>query len=599
MKKIEPDVVSRLPETAVLALSVLIALLIGYLSYQNALDVSSAARQLQISLVVRDLTADLLSALKDAETGQRGFLITGEEQFLEPYNQALIDVPRILRRFKEQVTGRPDQIERVTAIEPLISSKLGELKATIDLYQSNRKAEALAVVRQGYGKATMDQIRQRLGAITAVAQARSARLSAAAEESTRRLRLVSTSGTILLLAFLAVLALAISSGTRRREELYRRARASEKLWATTVSSIADAVIVTDGSGKITFINSVARELSGWSETDALGTPVTQALHMVNEETRANVDNPIERAIRTGKPVGLANHTISKDGREISIDDSAAPIRDEDGRIVGAVLVFRDITSRRQSERALTDSADALRRANEELQLFAYTASHDLRSPLSSVNAMAQLLSKRFADQLGEQGKEVAGFIAGAAGRLTRLIDDILSFANAGEVNRGPALPVDLNQVLERTLANLADEIKETGALVESDPLPSVLAHETPMLQMFQNLLGNALKYRGDAPPRVLISAGESGTECVISVKDNGIGIAPPYAEEIFKPFKRLHGPEYPGSGIGLASCKKIAAAYGGRIWVTSEAGKGSTFFFSVPAARKPEPSTPGLSQATQ
>jgi len=184
MKKIEPDVVSRLPETAVLALSVLIALLIGYLSYQNALDVSSAAKQLQISLVVRDLTADLLSALKDAETGQRGFLITGEEQFLEPYNQALIDVPRILRRFKEQVTGRPDQIERVTAIEPLISSKLGELKATIDLYQSNRKAEALAVVRQGYGKATMDQIRQRLGAITAVAQARSARLSAAAEEST-------------------------------------------------------------------------------------------------------------------------------------------------------------------------------------------------------------------------------------------------------------------------------------------------------------------------------------------------------------------------------------------------------------------------------
>ena len=587
MKKIEPEVVSRLPETAVLALSVLIALLIGYLSYRNALDVSSAGRQLQISQEVRTLTADLLSALKDAETGQRGFLITGEQQFLEPYNQALIDVPDILRRFKEQVAGRPDQIERLTAIEPLISSKLAELKATIDLRRSNREAEALAVVRQGYGKAVMDQIRQRLGSITAAAQARSARLSATAEESGRRLRLVSTSGSIVLLAFLALLALAISRGTRRREELYRQAHASEKLWATTVSSIADAIIVTDGSGNITFINSVARELSGWSETDALGTPVTKALHLVNEETRAQVDNPIEHALRTGQPVGLANHTtlISKDGREISIDDSAAPIRDEAGRTVGAVLVFRDITSRRHSERTLTDSADALRRANEELQLFAYTASHDLRSPLNSVNTMAQLLSKRFADQLGEQGKEVIGLIAGAAGRMTRLIDDILSFANAGEVNRGPARPVALNQVLERTLANLEDEIKETEAVVESDPLPSVLAHETPMLQMFQNLVGNALKYRGDAPPRVLVSAQESGTECVISVKDNGIGIAPEYAEEIFKPFKRLHGPEYPGSGIGLASCKKIAAAYGGRIWVESEPGKGSTFFFSVPSAR--------------
>jgi CHASE3 domain sensor protein len=220
-------VVSRLPETAVLALSVLIALLIGYLSYRNALDVSSAGRQLQISQDVRTLTADLLSALKDAETGQRGFLITGEQQFLEPYNQALIDVPDILRRFKEQVAGRPDQIERLTALEPLISDKLAELKTTIGLRRANREAEALAVVRQGYGKAVMDQIRQRLGSITAVAQARSARLSATAEESGRRLRLVSTSGSIVLLAFLALLALAISRATRRREELYRQAHASE------------------------------------------------------------------------------------------------------------------------------------------------------------------------------------------------------------------------------------------------------------------------------------------------------------------------------------------------------------------------------------
>src|SRR4029077_11315768 len=162
------------------------------------------AGQLQISLVVRDLTADLLSALKDAETGQRGFLITGEKQFLEPYNQALIDVPRILRRVKEQVTGRPDQIERLTAIEPLISNKLAELKATIDLRQANRGAEALAMVRQGYGNVTTDQIRRGLGALTEAAEARSSRLSEAAEGSTRRLRLVSTSGSIVLLAFLSV-----------------------------------------------------------------------------------------------------------------------------------------------------------------------------------------------------------------------------------------------------------------------------------------------------------------------------------------------------------------------------------------------------------
>jgi PAS domain S-box-containing protein len=584
MKKPQHQVVSRLPEAVVLVVSLFIALVIALLSFRNSQDVAEAARQLRISQEVHSLSVDLLSALKDAETGQRGFLLTGEDQYLEPYNQALSEAPRILGQLQTLIEMQPDQAERLRLLGALISSKLAELKETIDLDRAHREAEALAVVRQGRGKAIMDEIRRRLGAITGTAQARSAELSASAEKSTSRLRLAGTGGSIVLFGFLVLLAITVSRGTRRREELYRSAQASEKLWATTVSSIADAVVVTDASGTITFINSVALALTGLNEREALGMPIHAALVLVSEETRAKVDNPVERALRTGTAVGLANHTtlISRQGVEIAVDDSAAPIRSQDGQIVGAVLVFRDITAKRRADRELSDSTEALRRANEELQQFAYTASHDLRAPLNSVSTMAGLLKQRFPDQLGPSGRELVDYIIGGAARMGRLIDDILSFANASKVNPAPAIPVSLDRALERALANLESEIRETGAQIKSDALPTVLSHDTPVLQMFQNLVGNALKYRGNNPPQVLISATEHGSQCLVSVKDNGIGIESQYAEEIFKPFKRLHGQEYPGSGIGLASCRKIAEAYGGRIWVESEPGKGSIFFFTLP-----------------
>jgi PAS domain S-box-containing protein len=588
MKKTAHEAVSRLPEAAVLVFSAVIALTIAFLSYTNAQQVAEAGDQLRIAQEVRSLSADLLSNLKDAETGQRGFLVTGEDQYLEPYNQALSEVPRIVRRLEAVVAKWPDEAQGLGAIQPLISSKLSELQQTIALRRAHRDAEALAIVRRGRGKAIMDEIRQRLGAITEVAQGRSNRLSEAAGQSTGRLRLASTGGSLILLGFLAVLAITVSRSTTLREQLYVQARAREKLWATTVSSIADAVILTDASGKITFINSVAQQLSGWDETEALGRSVSDVLVLVNEETRARVDNPVEQALQTGVAVGLTNHTtlIGKKGGEISIDDSAAPIRDEDGKIVGAVLIFRDITAKRLSDRKVAETAVALRRANEELQQFAYMASHDLRSPLNSVSSMAQILAQRLGNQLGKEGQELIDYITGGVARMNRLIDDILSFANASEVNREPAYPVPVDQMLERALENLASEIRESGASIKSDPLPWVLAHETPVLQMLQNLVGNALKYSSDDPPQIFISSAEQGSECVISVRDNGIGIEHQYAEEIFQPFRRLHGQEYPGSGIGLASCKKIATAYGGRIWVESEPGKGSTFFFTLPRAER-------------
>jgi light-regulated signal transduction histidine kinase (bacteriophytochrome) len=305
-----------------------------------------------------------------------------------------------------------------------------------------------------------------------------------------------------------------------------------------------------------------------------------------------VENPIIPALRDDVTVGLASHTIliSKDGREIPIDDSASPIRDNNGHVAGGVLVVRDITVQRlaatslqTTHQKLKASADDLRRSNEDLSQFAHVASHDLRLPLNTVIQFSQLLEQRYGKTSGDgEGRKLLTFMTDAAQRMRRLVDDLLSYAKtAGEVQYSSA-PVDANAVLEAAIANVQDLIKESNAAVSHKPLPSVCIDETHLLQLFQNLIANAIHYRSDAVPQIHISAVEQGVNWLFSCEDNGMGIDAAYHQQIFEAFKRLHGAERPGSGIGLAVCKRIVIRFKGRIWVESQVGRGSTFFFTLP-----------------
>jgi len=278
-------------------------------------------------------------------------------------------------------------------------------------------------------------------------------------------------------------------------------------------------------------------------------------------------------------IGLANHAVllSKGRVEIPIDDSGAPIRDERGAIVGAIVVFRDISARRQSERQLRES-------NEQLKEFVAAAAHDLRSPLNSVNSMAQLMSTRFADKLGSDGTQLLSFINSGVTRMSRLLEDLLAYAHASHFERDDSKPASVKLALALAIENLRTEIDSSGAEVTAGALPIVAVNETHLVQLLQNLIGNALKYRSQDAPRIEISAEKDGTQWTIRVNDNGIGIEPKYVDEIFKPFRRLHGEDRPGSGIGLATCRKIVTGYGGRIWVDSKSGSGSTFYVTLPAA---------------
>jgi PAS domain S-box-containing protein len=379
-----------------------------------------------------------------------------------------------------------------------------------------------------------------------------------------------------------------NSSERRMYE--RQLLAARDLLRTTLSSIGDAVAATDTEGQITFMNPVAEELSGWKEDAALGRPIDDILVFVREDNSEPVENPTAHALRTGVVTGLENHTVlvSRDGRQLPIDDSASPIRDGSGNVVGAVLVFRDISERRRAEKELQEAhrqlenrAAELRRSNEDLTQFAQVASHDLRSPLNTIIQLAQLLESIYGERLGD-GKELLSHLTGAAKRMARLIHDLLAYARIARDVTHPLRPVDANIPLQMAIDNLRSSIQRSGATVTHERLPVVGVDSTSLIQLFQNLIGNAIHYRGEQAPVIHVAAAEQGEDWRFSCTDNGIGIAPQDHARIFQPFERLHESERSGSGIGLAVCKRIVERYRGRIWVESQLGQGATFFFTIP-----------------
>ncbi len=231
-------------------------------------------------------------------------------------------------------------------------------------------------------------------------------------------------------------------------------------------------------------------------------------------------------------------------------------------------------------------AQDLSRSNAELEQFAYVASHDLQEPLRMVASFTQLLAKRYQGRLDQDADEFIGFAVDGATRMQQLINDLLAYSRVGTRGKPPA-PADLNEILGHAEANLHEAIKESSTVVTHEPLPQVDGDQSQLIQLFQNLLANAIKFRGQEPPRIHISAQPWEQGWRLAVQDNGIGIAPEHQERIFAIFQRLHPrDEYPGTGIGLAICKKIVERHGGRIWVESAPGQGATFYFNIQGRRE-------------
>ena len=352
------------------ALTLAVLLIGGALGSFNARRLDENRRRVSHTHEVVQSLETLLSTLKDAETGQRGYLLSADERFLEPYQSALTDVMASRQQLTGLVDDNPEQTIRLRALGNKIDVKLGELKQTIDLLRAGNQPAAVAVVTGGSGKAVMDDLRRDVAEMQAI---ETALLDSRERETDASYRATAVSIVLATIVGVVLIGVVSSSFQRNlaREQRAARLLAEEKeRLRTTVASIGDAVISTDPAGDVVYLNPVAESLTGWTNEQAVGVPLSQVFNIVNESTRRPVDNPAIRALRDGVIVGLANHTllIAKDGTERPIDDSAAPVRGADDTVTGCVLVFRDISARRRTERQLSERDEQFRRTISEVAI---------------------------------------------------------------------------------------------------------------------------------------------------------------------------------------------------------------------------------------
>ncbi len=372
----------------------------------------------------------------------------------------------------------------------------------------------------------------------------------------------------------------------RDVSIRRKADETSRLLASIVESSSDAIIGKDLNGIVTSWNKGAERIFGYSASEMIGRPIST----IAPPDRAHEMRDILERIKRGERVEhYQTVRRTKSGNLIHVSLSSSPLYDALGRITGASKIARDITEQvRAAERLeqlnadLRSSNERLARSNEDLERFAFVASHDLQEPLRMITAYSQLLIEGQTDAVDEHASMYVENIVGGTARMRELLGDLLAYAEIGAGPEKPVGRVDLNAVLQNVRHNLKVAIEENAVQILADRLPLVRVYEGHFVSVFQNLIENAIKYRSERQPEIRISYEETAEQLRFAISDNGIGIAPEYHEKVFSAFKRLHGKKIPGTGIGLAICQRVIQRYGGRIWLESEVGKGTTFVFTLP-----------------
>lgn len=341
--------------------------------------------------------------------------------------------------------------------------------------------------------------------------------------------------------------------------------------AAIVEAADDAIIAWDMEGTIVTWNGGARRLYGYAAEEAIGRSATLLIP-------PDLPDELPQILATiGRGETMDHHEtvrVCQDGKRVDVSYTLSPIKDGQGNVTGLAGIARDISAAKQAEAEL-------RRSNAELEQFAYIASHDLQEPLRAMAGTVQVLQRRYQGKLDARADEIIAHTVAAVTRMQTLVSDLLAFSRLAR-HGNPFALTDCTAVLNDVSANLEVAIAESGVVITHDALPAVMADASQLRQLFQNLLSNAIKFRSERPLQIHVAARREENTWLFSVSDNGPGIEPQYFERIFVIFQRLHTrDEYPGTGIGLAVCRKIVERHGGRIWLESEIGAGSTFHFTI------------------
>jgi PAS domain S-box-containing protein len=366
-----------------------------------------------------------------------------------------------------------------------------------------------------------------------------------------------------------------------RKQAEEKLRAASLYARSLIEASLDPLVTISAEGKITDVNQATEKVTGFSREQLIGSDFLDYF-TEPEQARKGYQKVFTDGFVKDYPLAIRH----KSGKITDVLYNASVYRNTKGEIQGVFAAARDITERKGMEKEIQRTMEKLKQSNAELEQFAYVASHDLQEPLRMVASYVQLLERRYKGKLDAEADEFIVYAVDGANRMRRLIDDLLTYSRVSRLGK-PFEPTDLESTLDIVLENLQASIAETGAVVTHDKLPVVVGDGGQMVQLFQNLIGNAIKFHGKEPPRVHVSAKVQDTDYLFSVSDNGIGIDSQYFDRLFKIFQRLHTKqEYSGSGIGLVICKRIVERHGGRIWLESQVGKGSTVYFTLRKRQK-------------
>lgn len=573
-----------------LGIALVLVVLVGIMALVYVDRLHRQAVQTRTSAASIDLLHHVLSLTTDAETASRGFTITGDTTYIAPFDDATRRLPSELRRLRSILADEPAQGARLDTLAPLIADRLAISGELIAVRRVTGFEAARRLTATGAGKALHDRIRELVARMVAAEQAHLARHAQATERSLTQTRVALLFGSVtafvlLLLASLFVRqAFAVARTARDHleaevEERTTALRGSEERYRTLVSSMDDGVFVASEE-RFVFANVAMARMLGYELDQFTG---LQFPDVIDPEFLATwVERYRQRVAEGPEPLQFYEvRLLRRDGTAVWVELRANRVLFDGRRSVLGIV--RDITERKEAERALLERSEDLARSNADLEQFAYVASHDLQEPLRAVAGSVQLLQRRYRDQLDQAALEYIGHAVDGSVRMQQLIDDLLAFSRVG--TRGETLaPASAGQALDRALHNLSVAIQESGAVVTQGPLPTLPADAAQLSSLFQNLISNAIKFRGPRPPRIHVGATREGDVWTFTVSDNGIGIESRYFARIFGVFQRLHTRrEYAGTGIGLAICRKIVERHGGRIWLDSVPGSGTTFSFTLPA----------------
>ena len=564
--------------------------------------------------VIRQLE-QMLSTLKDAETGQRGFIITGDERYLEPYQAAEQHLEQELEKFKGMpridITGRD-----VANVERLTRNKMDELHSTIELRRTAGFEAAAAVTGSGQGKRIMDDLRAEIGQLQAKKTAALEAEVRSSDEATRARTFLFLASGLLNIGVLTWGYRRIAEAIGQRDAaLYDAQRRGSELQmqkdllSVTLGSIGDCVMVADETGRITFMNPVAEKVTGWNFGEARNRPAAEVFHILNEQTRAPVESPIQKVIAHGVIVGLANHTllIRKDGSEIPIDDSGAPIRDVDGKIRGVVLVFRDFSEHRSNERDLREAKHAAETANKTKDQFLAMLSHELRTPLTPVLATLNLWET--SEEVPKSLQSDVQMLRRSIELEARIIDDLLDLTRVarGMLSFSPE-ETDVHALLEFLIGLSRSEIdaKRLYVALKLDAARHhVYTDAARLQQVLWNILRNAIKFTPAGGITVSTSNDVEG-KIDISIRDTGIGMTPETIARLFVPFEQAdpsQAKRYGGLGLGMAISSALVDLLEGNLTASSQGlGHGSVFTVSFPTiipSAQPSEAEPPRDRARQ